>query len=336
MRKLASIQKISNIRDILGADKIQAADVLGWHVVIKKGEFKDNDTVVYCEPDSILPKENPNFAFLEGKPIRTKKMRGALSQGICFSLSVLPDGHYEEGQDVTEVLGVVKFDPDANRNKNKKPLIEKPDYVPTTDFTRCQTLQDYLKKFKGTKCVATEKLDGSSISFWLDDKDVFHVCGHYKEIFDQNDLYYRTALKYKPHLEFMPRNIICQGELIGKRIQKNKYNLEAGDYRIYLYDMLKYQNGISKFMNSDEFFMTARLFSLPTVPIAYGCFELPSTVDELTELSKGKSKLCERTQREGIVIKALNDIYTDDIGVFVNGRFSLKVINPDFLLGWKE
>ena len=336
MRKLASIQKISNIRDILGADKIQAADVLGWHVVIKKGEFKDGDAVVYCEPDSILPKENPYFAFLEGKPIRTKKMRGVLSQGICFPLHVLPVGRYEEGQDVTDVLGVTKYDPDANRGKNNKPLLEKPDYVPTTDFTRCQTLQDYLEKFKGTKCVATEKVDGSSISFWLDDKDVFHVCTHYKEVFNQNDRFYRTALKYKPHLEYMPRNIVCQGEMIGKQIQKNKYNLEAGDYRVYLYDMLKYQNGISKFMNSDEFFMTARMFSLPTVPIAYGCFELPGAVDELTELSKGKSKLCERTQREGIVIKALNDIYTDDIGVFVNGRFSLKVINPDFLLGWKE
>lgn len=39
MRKLVSVQKIKNIQDIQGADKIQQAKVLGYHVVIKKGEF---------------------------------------------------------------------------------------------------------------------------------------------------------------------------------------------------------------------------------------------------------------------------------------------------------
>ena len=345
MRKLASVQKITNIRDIIGADKIQAADVLGWHVVIKKGEFKNGDMVVYCEPDSILPKENPNFAFLEGKPIRTKKMRGALSQGIVFPLDVLKDffeeifdlpvlNQYKEGDNVTELLGVTKYDPEVARNKHqKKPLIEKPDWVPTTDFTRCQALQEYLKKYKGTKCVATEKLDGSSCSFWLDENNVFHVCSHYKEVFNTNDRFYKTAYKYKPLIENLPKNMVFQGELIGKQIQQNKYKLENGDYRIYLFDILKKENGISHFLNQETFFETCYKHELPVAPVVNFNFVLPDNVDELTEMSKGKSLLCSKTQHEGIVIKS--NVYSDDADNFVNGRFSLKVINPDFLLKYK-
>lgn len=38
--KLASVQKILNIQPIDGADLIEKATVLGWDVVIKKGEYK--------------------------------------------------------------------------------------------------------------------------------------------------------------------------------------------------------------------------------------------------------------------------------------------------------
>ena len=43
MRNLATIQKVTNIRPIPEADSIEVCDVLGWHVVIKKGEFQEGD-----------------------------------------------------------------------------------------------------------------------------------------------------------------------------------------------------------------------------------------------------------------------------------------------------
>ncbi len=54
-RKLASIQSIKAIEPIPGADAIERATVLGWQCVVKKGEFKPGDHVVYCEVDSLLP-----------------------------------------------------------------------------------------------------------------------------------------------------------------------------------------------------------------------------------------------------------------------------------------
>ena len=90
------------------------ARVLGWHVVVKKGEFKVGDKCVYFEIDSILPPDNPDFAFLlnskgKMKPLKTKKIRGVISQGLVMPLSVLHyEGNIEEGQDVTDILGVQK------------------------------------------------------------------------------------------------------------------------------------------------------------------------------------------------------------------------------------
>jgi hypothetical protein len=38
-----------------GADAIEVATILGWHIVVKKGEFRVGNPVVYVEIDSVLP-----------------------------------------------------------------------------------------------------------------------------------------------------------------------------------------------------------------------------------------------------------------------------------------
>jgi len=88
-RKLASIQRITRLTPIEGADKIEKADVLGWHVVVEKGAFKEGDLVCYCEVDSIMP-EKPEFYFLQERHyrIRTIKLRKTVSQGIIFPLDI--------------------------------------------------------------------------------------------------------------------------------------------------------------------------------------------------------------------------------------------------------
>ena len=91
MRKLASIQKIKAIQPIEGADAIDHASVLGWQLIVKKNEFNVGDLCVYCEIDSLLP-EKPEFEFLRPRKMRiqTIRLRGQISQGICFPLSILP------------------------------------------------------------------------------------------------------------------------------------------------------------------------------------------------------------------------------------------------------
>jgi len=101
-RKLASIQRVVDIKSIENADKIELVFVQGWQVVCKRGEFHIGDLVVYVEIDSLMPEKLlklsnfwdnvKNKGMLDsnsGNRVRTRKFRGALSQGLVLHLSVL-------------------------------------------------------------------------------------------------------------------------------------------------------------------------------------------------------------------------------------------------------
>lgn len=110
-RKLATIETILSINPIPDADNIEVATIRGWNVVIQKNQYNVGDVCVYCEIDSVLP-QNPEFEFLRprGFRIRTIKLRNQYSQGIIFPLSILPEGEYLIGDDVTDIIGIVKYE----------------------------------------------------------------------------------------------------------------------------------------------------------------------------------------------------------------------------------
>ena len=113
MRKLAHIETVTNIRPIEGCDNIVQCNVLGWNVIVKKDEFKEGDKCVYIEIDSIVPSDNPDFAFLEKKhyKIKTMKMKGTISQGIVFPMDILhSDKEFDIGDDVTDILKITQIE----------------------------------------------------------------------------------------------------------------------------------------------------------------------------------------------------------------------------------
>jgi RNA ligase (TIGR02306 family) len=188
MRKLASIQTVNAVGSIPNADAIERVRVLGWWVVAKKGEHKSGDALVYCDIDSLLP-ERPEFEFLRAtsfKPahddlpagfrIKTVKLRGQVSQGICFPLAILPVGTAtEEGADVTDLLGVRKWEPPLPVGMGGKVKGAFPGFLPKTDETRVQVLEPVLARHRGKTFHVTEKLDGTSFTAFLRD-GVFGVC----------------------------------------------------------------------------------------------------------------------------------------------------------------
>ena len=97
-RKLASIQQISEIVPIEGADKIVCVKILGWQCVALKTEFSVNDKCVFFEIDSVLPIAPWNDHLRKDpiKPLRIKtiRLRGVLSQGLALPLSILPQGKF--------------------------------------------------------------------------------------------------------------------------------------------------------------------------------------------------------------------------------------------------
>ena len=109
-RKLASVQKIVDIKPIEGKDRIVLATIEGFKVIVGK-EMQVGDLVVYIEIDSVLP-DRPEFeqARKRSNRIRTMKMGNVYSEGIAYPISILPNGNWKEGDDVTALLGIVKYD----------------------------------------------------------------------------------------------------------------------------------------------------------------------------------------------------------------------------------
>lgn len=219
-RKLATIQKIREIRPIDGADAIELAMINNWQVVVAKNVgHKVGDWVVYCEIDSFLPIRE-EFEFLrkssykkmgdqEGFRLRTIKLRGQISQGLVMPISVLegPDemkigiseqpwgpqlqlGPYdnalviEEGVDVTSLLNIVKYEPPIPAELSGKVKGYFPSFIRKTDEDRVQNLTKEYEEYRiqsKHQFYVTEKLDGSSATFYIKDGE-FGVCSRNLEL----------------------------------------------------------------------------------------------------------------------------------------------------------
>jgi hypothetical protein len=358
MRKLASIQEILSIKPIEGADKIEVATILGWHVVVVKGQFKTGDLCVYVEIDSLLP-EKPEFEFMRDRKFKVKtiKLRGQVSQGICFPMDILPAGKYGIGDDVSEIIGVIKYEDDADLpevecettqkrhskifdfmmrfeffrkiffklHPRKKSYGDFPSmYVSKTDETRIQAMPQLLKEYECMEFSGTEKLDGMSVTFMAirNKRHIdYLVCSRNRKAGEGSE-YYNISNKYNlkekltdilitnDDLEFFA----IQGEIVGGKIQGNRYKLPSTEMRVFNVKSNKYN-----LCYDDICYVCIKLGLTPVDEVFRGI--LPKTVDELVELSKGDSLLYP-TKREGVVFRLSQEEST----------VSFKVINPDFLL----
>lgn len=328
-RKLATIARIEKIESIKGADSIEVATIRGWNVVIKKNEFKEGDLCVYCEIDSVLP-EKPEFEFLRKVNFRIKtiKLRGQISQGIVFPLSILPKNiEIKEGLDVTDVLGIKKYEPKIDIKLKLQGDIKGafPSHSIKTDEERIQNLSKEFNELKKFDYIITEKLDGTSITCYLKDGE-FGVCSRNFELkFSENNLYWNAVIKMgieekmrKFSKENGNLNFNLQGELVGENIQGNKYKLKGNT--IYFFRAFDINN--FEFFKFNEFLNIINCIGLETVPIL-GQIRLPETIDDILLLSEGKSKLNQNVEREGLVFVALTD-HTH--------RKSFKAISNKFLI----
>jgi RNA ligase (TIGR02306 family) len=190
-RKLASVQIIEKLELIEGADFIERATVLGWHCVVRKGDFREKDKCIYIEIDSMLP-DISAFEFLKDPKgrvpevgfvhrLKTKRLKGQISQGLVMSLKDFPKLSVKVGDDVTVKLGIKKYEPPvlaSLRVGQAKSTF--PSFIPRTDETRVQNIPWITKAFQGKQVYVTVKLDGTSATYYVK-KGQFGVCSHNME-----------------------------------------------------------------------------------------------------------------------------------------------------------
>lgn len=330
-RKLASIRVIKDIKPIENADAIEVATVDGWHCVVKKDEFKVGEKVIYCEVDCLMPHTDARFEFLRprGFRIRTIKLRGQISQGLVLPLSYLPEDDYNLGDDVTELLGIVKYEPPIPAQlrgtiKGNFPT----ELLSKSDEIRVQNLQELLTKYKGIKVSMKEKLDGSSLTAIYHD-NTFRVCSRNLELLETDDnAYWKTARSegIEDKLKSVGRNIAIQGEMIGFGIQGNKYALKSTE--CWVFNVVDIDT--RRYYSNAEVIEFCNTYGFKCVPDLGEC-DLTDDIDALVEMAKGNSKLNPKVNREGIVFRPVTPIHDPDFG-----WVSFKAINPNFLLKYDE
>lgn len=185
MRKLASIRKIEEIKNIEGADKICAYRVDGWWVVDAINKYFLGELVVYLEVDSWVPHELAPFLSkgsapreyngVKGERLRTVKLRGTTSQGLLLKTdqlvfatetkSIGPDSSAvlrvekldHEGADLTEALGIQKWEaPIPAQLQGQAKGTFPTSLIPKTDQERIQNCFGDIQK--RAKRFATEKV----------------------------------------------------------------------------------------------------------------------------------------------------------------------------------
>jgi len=258
----------------------------------------------------------------EGFRLKTIKLRGQVSQGLILPMSVFGDFSWTayEGLDVTNRLGIVKYEPPIPAELSGKIKGGFPSFLHKTDEERVQNLVKEYGEYKFTSThqfYMTEKLDGSSATFYMNEGE-FGVCSRNLELLEtEGNTFWKVARELDLENKLKDKGNIClQGELIGEGIQGNPYKIKGQNVHFFnAFDIDKQTR-----LGINEFLVLLDEMELVSVPILDVAMLLPDTVTGMLELAEGKSRLNDKTEREGVVVRSLDN------------TISFKAISNKFLL----
>ena len=344
-RKLASIRTISAIEPIEGADRIVLYKIDGWNVISQKDAFVVGDLCIYFEIDSFLP-VRPAFEFLrkncfkttknlgDGFRIKTMKMKGVVSQGLILPISdisgMVPvdvNVSFCDGDDLTELLSVQKYEKPIPNHLQGKIRGNFPSFIPKTDQERIQNIRrSDLDRHMRTNFELTTKMDGSSMTvYWKD--GYFGVCSRNLDLKDETldgggeNIFWKVAKGLLLDKRENVDNIAIQGELVGPGMNGNRARFDRHHFFVFdVWDITTHS-----YLSSKERIILCAKLGLEHVPVIknvqFGYF-LPDKefLLEYAEEVTTKNEVGLELPGEGFVAKS------------EDGSFSWKAISNKYLL----
>lgn len=329
-RKLASVQRISNLIPLGKKNLEELATVIGWKVIVPSNTFKINEKIIYFEIDSLLPGGKSWTSHIKSKNLRIKTIQkyNEISQGLIMKLDTLLKVEnfklkiedLKEGFDLTEILQVTKYDENSEEALKEKEKRFPTELIEKSDEIRIQSNLHYIDIFLGKQFYSSLKFDGCSATYLIEpDTNNFRIfsrnCGVSES---EKSIYVEIAEKYdiKNKLLIYGGIYAIQGEIYGPKINGNRLNVN--EIKFVVFNM---KNIIDNhYLDFDELVEMCEKMDLEMVDVVEeGIFNY-KTVEQLIEKSKG---LYPGTNypREGLVYRLKKDWNT-------NGkRFSFKVIN---------
>jgi len=318
--KLATIEKITVLKEHSNADALEIVEVLGYQAVVPIGLHKEGDLVVYIQPDTMLPKDQEwaeEYIRYSPKRVKAVRLRGEWSEGVVAPLSkwdgdtgiimsTFNDG--DIGMEISDTIGVVKYDPPLPTNESAVGGL--PYGLGKTDEERFENMLDKLPM--GEIVDVTLKIDGQSTThgYYVEDEKYFLTGRRYEINPDEEN-------RYSIHVPKMRDKIIgyCKkhevslafrAESYGNGIQGSKNNVHSAKPRslavfsIYNLDERRYER-----MGSQHYFLNVcPEIDIETVPLLEENVVL--TEELIEKYSKGLKKLPNGNSFEGVVINHAN------------------------------
>lgn len=310
------VAEVKNVQKHPNADTLSIAEVNGYPVIFRAGEYLEGQLAVHVPIDSIVP-DTAEWAFLDGhRRIKAKRLRGIFSMGMLAK--ALPE--WTLGQNVQAELGIEKWEPSAPvtmGGDDAKDAGVLPIYTDIEGYRRHKGVL-----IEGEEVVATEKIHGANARFCFHDGEL--IVGSHKRIkkvygTESLSMWARVALDLglDKKLAEVP-DVAIYGEVYGQ-VQDLKYGKTGTD--LVLFDAMDLH--ARKYLDHDDFLALAARLGLPTVPQLY---RGPWSTS-LLSLAEGQSTVPGANNiREGFVVKPVRERWEH------MGRVILKMVGEGYLL----
>ena len=331
--KLASFETITDVQLIEGADRIELARVQGWQSVIRKGEYKVGDRVIFVPIDTVLePREWNKFLQDKNDPskpirVRTVKLRNTISQGLIFPISIVGEAFCwaaSDEEDLPHVLGITKYEKPIPANLQGQVVGDFPTHlISKTDEDNLKSNIAALEELKSADYVQVNiKCDGSSASYIKELDGTFRVCSRNLELkYSEDNAFWQAANKYSIR-EAMPLGTCIQAELCGPGIQSNPMGLK--ELTLYVFNVKDLVTGAYRNI--------APCYGIESVPFlrTYNREQFAGeTIDSLQALANS-IKYPNGKPAEGIVLRGITRDNQLMFSKTLQKMLSVKIINQNY------
>jgi RNA ligase (TIGR02306 family) len=336
--------RIEKYGAVPNTDSLDITQVYGENVIFKRGLFKEGDLAIYIPPETLLPSdpEHPllkDNAYLKpGDVVRSVRLRGIFSKGFLVPATVLfsPEQleKIEVGSSIPELLGVTKYEgpEDVNSGENENDRHFMPKYTDIESWPRYRHA-GIIKP--GDNVVLTLKIHGQTGRFIWKAKEGRLFVGSSRAIKasyvvdnEEKNSWWEVAkrLQIGEKLKSLSEklghdNTAIYGEVYG-HVQKH-YLYDCQNHNLFrIFNTFNTEK--NRYNNWDETLQIAQFLNLPTVPELYrGPWS-----EELESLSDGPDPLNTAHEREGFVIKPLQEQQHYRLG-----RVIFKMVGETYSLG---
>ena len=278
------------------------------------------------------PQIHPLIKAAVAQAYMIMRFRGQISQGLLLPLSQFPEipADAAVGDDVTELLGVRKWEIEERATTGGTVIGNLPYDIPHTDETRVQEEPELIQAFAGLEYYISTKMDGSSHSLGIDENG-FHVTGHNYEYTDDGSSSFYELIKARGYQEKMEeyaqelglKTLTIQGELCAPGIQQNRLRLTKPEWYVFTIR----ENG--KRVGLKRMLLICEALDMTPVPIEEVGMDLPSkypTVEAL--LARADGDYPNGGKKEGIVVRPTTPVFCP----LISASLSMKIVSNKYLL----